>query len=65
MKIIKLLFFVTMFSYKLLASAIDNTLIASQELLTEFLRTGTTKSKVLDISQDKKFFIEESRIKSQ
>lgn len=65
MKIIKLLFFVTMFSYKLLASAIDNTLIASQELLTEFLRTGTTKSKVLDISQDKKFFIEESRLKPQ
>ncbi len=58
MKIINLLFIGAIFCQELLATAISPKDIVSQDLLTELLSTGKTRSKILDLSQNKKFFVE-------
>ncbi len=58
MKIISLLFIVAIFYQELLAAIISSKDIISPVLLNEFLSTETTSSKILELSQNKKFFVE-------
>lgn len=58
MKIINLLFIGAIFCQELSATTISPKDIVSQDLLTELLSTGKTRSKILDLSQNKKFFVE-------
>ncbi len=59
MKIISLLLFIIeIFCQELFAAIISPKDLVPAELLNEFLSTGTTNSKILDISKNKKFFVE-------